>query len=297
MTNTRYLEPADFEGASLQQMRSWVENGSPDDLYDKSKSWETEDKYLQDLKGRVEQALKDAGASMQSASGEAMQNQAMPVVLWTEVTAENAKAQSQLMLDQGDAFVKVKSSIPGKGEEQEVPDDYWFEEAWDSIVNGQTDAEAAKEHNEKLRQEAAAAAALFAGSYTFAMANPTPHQLPLAVVGARDDDALLLDEQAEPDRERPTGVVRGRRRRAVGSLPCAFRAARGVAEPRAHGVEPELVASPGRSLARDVGGRDPLRERSHGHLQLRDHAHPRAVADVGVRDRCRPGHWPGLEPH
>ncbi|GAA4618362.1 ABC transporter permease [Saccharopolyspora hordei] len=37
----------------------------------------------------------------------------------------------------------------------------------------------------------AAAAALFAGSYTFAMANPTPHQLPLAVVGARDDDALL----------------------------------------------------------------------------------------------------------
>ncbi|MDA3630219.1 hypothetical protein OU415_32655 [Saccharopolyspora sp. WRP15-2] len=135
-------------------MRGWVENGSADGYYGQSKSWTTEDKYLQDLKVRVEEALKSSGAFMQSESGEAMQNQAMPVVLWTEVTAENAKAQSQLMTDQGEAFAKVQSSIPGKGEEQEAPDSNWFKDTWDSMVNGQTDAEAAKEHNEKLRQEA-----------------------------------------------------------------------------------------------------------------------------------------------
>ncbi|GAA0476535.1 ABC transporter permease [Streptomyces sp. NPDC046215] len=33
----------------------------------------------------------------------------------------------------------------------------------------------------------AAAAGLFAGSYTYTMANPTPHHIPTAVVGARDD--------------------------------------------------------------------------------------------------------------
>ncbi|WP_238935576.1 ABC transporter permease [Saccharopolyspora spinosa] len=43
----------------------------------------------------------------------------------------------------------------------------------------------------------AAAAALFAGSYTFAMANPTPHRVPLAVVGTRHDPALVAEmEQA-----------------------------------------------------------------------------------------------------
>ncbi|WP_235884121.1 ABC-2 transporter permease [Saccharopolyspora elongata] len=39
----------------------------------------------------------------------------------------------------------------------------------------------------------AAAAALFAGSYTFAMANPTPHSVPLAVVGTRHDPALVAE--------------------------------------------------------------------------------------------------------
>ncbi|MER5390959.1 hypothetical protein [Saccharopolyspora sp. NPDC002686] len=91
---------------------------------------------------------------MRSESGEAMQNQAMPLALWTEVAADNVKAQSELMTQQGEAFKKVQASIPGKGEEQQAPDSNWFKDTWDSMVNGQTDAEAAKEHNEKLRQEA-----------------------------------------------------------------------------------------------------------------------------------------------
>ncbi|MFI0466078.1 hypothetical protein ACH347_18540 [Saccharopolyspora sp. 5N102] len=135
-------------------MRGWVTDGSPQGLYDNSGGWKKEDEYLRGLKTRVEEKLKSVGAVMQSESGEAMQNQAMPVVLWTEVTADNALAQSQLMTDQGEAFKKVQSSIPGKGEEQEVPDDSWIEEGWDTMWTGSTDAEDAKAHNEKLRQEA-----------------------------------------------------------------------------------------------------------------------------------------------
>ncbi|WP_237710738.1 hypothetical protein [Saccharopolyspora spinosa] len=135
-------------------MRAWVENGSPQGLYDASGGWRDQDKYLRDLKTRVEDKLKGVGAIMRSESGEAMKNQAVPVVLWTEVAADNALAQSQLMTDQGDAFTKVQSSVPGKGEEQEVPDDSWFEEGWDKFWTGSTDAEDAKAHNEKLRQEA-----------------------------------------------------------------------------------------------------------------------------------------------
>ncbi|WP_246155190.1 hypothetical protein [Saccharopolyspora hirsuta] len=68
------------------------------------------------------------------------------------------------MTQQGDAFNKVQSSIPGKDEEQEVPDNNWFEDTWDSMVNGQTDAEAAKQHNEKLRQEAVQAFETYANT-------------------------------------------------------------------------------------------------------------------------------------
>ncbi|WP_223840083.1 hypothetical protein [Saccharopolyspora pogona] len=135
-------------------MRDWVADGSPQGLYGKSEGWGKEDGYLRELKVRIEEKLKTVGAIMQSESGEAMQNQAMPVVLWTEVAANNALAQSQLMMDQGDAFTKVQTSIPGKSEEQEVPDDSWIEEGWDKFWTGSTDAEDAKAHNEKLRQEA-----------------------------------------------------------------------------------------------------------------------------------------------
>ncbi|QIZ33830.1 PPE domain-containing protein [Saccharopolyspora sp. ASAGF58] len=155
MTGTRQIEPSDFEGASLDQMRKWVSEGAGSDpLFDQSEKWRAEDQYLRDLKVRVEDKLKAVGAVMQSESGEAMQNQAMPVVLWTEVTADSAMVQSQQLASQGDAFSRVQTSIPGKGEEQEVPDDSWFEEGWDKFWTGSTDAEDAKAHNEKLRQEA-----------------------------------------------------------------------------------------------------------------------------------------------
>lgn len=151
----RELEPADFEGAQLNQMRGWVHGGAGSEaLYENSKLWNAEDQYMRDLKIRLEDKLKQVGAVMKSESGEAMKDQAMPVVLWTEITADSAKLQSEQMTAQGEAFKKVQTSIPAKSEEQAVPDDMWIEESWDSLVTGSTDAEDAKAHNEKLRQEA-----------------------------------------------------------------------------------------------------------------------------------------------
>ncbi|MBQ0926544.1 PPE domain-containing protein [Saccharopolyspora endophytica] len=136
-------------------MRKWVNSGAgAEGLYEVSTGWNKEDEYLRELKTRLEDKLKQVGAVMQSESGEAMKNQAMPVVLWTEVTADSAKLQSEQMTAQGDAFGKVQTSIPGEGEEQAVPDDNWLEEGWDTLTTGSTDAEDAKAHNEKLRQEA-----------------------------------------------------------------------------------------------------------------------------------------------
>ncbi|MCI2423926.1 hypothetical protein MOQ72_41655 [Saccharopolyspora sp. K220] len=155
MADERQIEPSDFEGTSLDQMRGWIQGGSgAEGLFDKNEGWKSEDRYLRDLKVRLEDKLKQVGVVMQSKSGEALQNQAVPVVLWTEVAADSALAQSELMTSQGDAFKKVQSSVPGKGEEQEVPDDSWIEESWDTMWTGSTDAEDAKAHNEKLRQEA-----------------------------------------------------------------------------------------------------------------------------------------------
>ncbi|MGP4020030.1 hypothetical protein [Saccharopolyspora sp. 5N708] len=150
----RQIEPSDFEGTTLEQMRGWVESGSAEGLYTKTESWQAEDRYLRDLKTRLDDKLKEVGVVMQSESGEAMKNQAVPVALWTEVAADSALAQSQLMTDQGESFKKVQTSIPAKSEEQAVPDDGWFEEGWDSFWTGSTDAEDAKAHNEQLRQEA-----------------------------------------------------------------------------------------------------------------------------------------------
>lgn len=151
----RQLPPATFEGAQLSQMRKWVNSGGGSGtLYDTASLWQTEDKFLRDLKGEIEGKLKQVGAVMQSKSGEAMQNQAMPVVLWTEVTADQAKLQSEQMTASGEAFKKVQDSIPAESEEKSVPDDSWLEEGWDNMWTGSTDAEDAKAHNEKLRQDA-----------------------------------------------------------------------------------------------------------------------------------------------
>ncbi|MFB9567858.1 hypothetical protein ACFFRS_12860, partial [Saccharopolyspora hordei] len=154
MTDTRQIEPSQFDGVDLATMRAWVENGSAQGLYDSADAWKAQETYLRELRSRLDDKLKEVGVVMQSESGEALQNQAVPIALWTEVAADNSLVQSELLRDQGEAFKKVQTSIPGKGEEQEIPDNNWFEDTWDSLVNGQTDAEAAKEHNEKLRQEA-----------------------------------------------------------------------------------------------------------------------------------------------
>jgi hypothetical protein len=155
VTDNRHLEPASFEGAQLDQMRKWVQGGAgAEALYEQSSKWNSEDQYLRELRTRLEDKLKSVGAFMQAESGEAMKDQAMPVVLWTEITADSAKLQSERMTAQGEAFSKVQTSIPAKGEEQAVPDDGWFEEGWDSFWTGSTDAEDAKAHNEQLRQEA-----------------------------------------------------------------------------------------------------------------------------------------------
>ncbi|GAA2345299.1 hypothetical protein GCM10009854_22600 [Saccharopolyspora halophila] len=151
----RNLPPASFEGAQLAQMREWVQKGGGSEVrYNAASMWDAEDKLLRGLKGELEEKLKQAGAVMQSKSGDAMQNQALPVVLWAEVTADQAKLQSEQMTAQGEAFKRVQDSIPGEGEEQAVPDDSALEEGWDNFWTGSTDAEDAKAHNEKLRQDA-----------------------------------------------------------------------------------------------------------------------------------------------
>jgi hypothetical protein len=158
MGNPRTLESSNFEGAALAQMRGWVEGGSgAQALFDKAEVWGEEQKFMRDLAERVKARLAKANAVIESKSGEAMQNAVSPVVLWTEVTADNAQVQQTRMQEQGDAFNRVKAAIPKKEEEVPVPDDNFLEEGWDSLVNGKTDAEAAKAKNEALRQEAVTA--------------------------------------------------------------------------------------------------------------------------------------------
>lgn len=163
-------------------MRKWVNGGSgADGLYEQSENWNAEDRYLRDLKTRLEDKLKSVGAFMQAESGEAMKDQAMPVVLWTEITADSAKLQSEQMTAQGEAFKKVQTSIPGKGEEQSVPDDGWVEEGWDSFWTGSTDAEDAKAHNEKLRQEAVQAFTTYQDTTQSNVSGSAQFQAPPAV--------------------------------------------------------------------------------------------------------------------
>ncbi|KAA5831896.1 ABC transporter permease [Saccharopolyspora hirsuta] len=91
-----------------------------------------------------------------------------------------------------------------------------------------------------------AAAALFAGSYTFAMANPTPHSVPLAVVGVRDDPALLAEM------ERATGTEFDLRRYpAYGEAVHAVEEQRvfGVLDLRGSAVRLDLASAAGASVA------------------------------------------------
>jgi hypothetical protein len=126
-------------------------------MHSMSDQWASEQKYMQDLAGRVRDRMAQAKVVIESQSGEAMQNAVAPVVLWTEVTADNALTQSQRMQEQGEAFSKVQSAVPNPSEMQPVPSDNWFQKTWASITDSKTDTQIAQQHNEQLRQEAVTA--------------------------------------------------------------------------------------------------------------------------------------------
>jgi hypothetical protein len=165
MADTRSLEPAHFDGASLQQMHGWVTGGSgAGPLHDNSALWAKEQQYMRDLANRVRDALTKANAIMQSQSGEALQNAVAPVALWTEVAAENALVQSQRLQEQGEAFSKVQAAVPNPSELKPVPEDNWVQQGWAALTGGKTDNQIATAQNEKLRQDAITAFNAYQGT-------------------------------------------------------------------------------------------------------------------------------------
>ncbi|MDA3650190.1 hypothetical protein LZ318_40085 [Saccharopolyspora indica] len=158
MFGNRAIEPSDFDGTPLRQLRAWAQDGSPDSMYRHSDRWQEENDYLSALVEEIKAKLAEAGAVLESASGEEMQNALNPVVLWTEATAETAKAHSLRMLEQGEAFAKLQRQVPGAAEEQDPPDTHWLKnESWSSLGDGASDTEPARVHNEQQRQQAVAA--------------------------------------------------------------------------------------------------------------------------------------------
>lgn len=158
MGGPRSIEPSDFQGAQLRQMREWLDSGSgAQGLFAAGDGWRAEQKYMVDLAQRVRDALKQAGAVMEGMAGEAMQNAVAPVVLWTEVTAENAEVQSRRLHEQGNAFNQVDAAVPKAAEIKPVPDDNIFQQGFQVLAQGKTDAAIAEAQNEKLRQEAVTA--------------------------------------------------------------------------------------------------------------------------------------------
>ncbi|MER7014148.1 hypothetical protein ABT324_22230 [Saccharopolyspora sp. NPDC000359] len=158
MVETRDIEPSDFDGVPLRKLRAWAENGSPESMYRHSDRWREENDYLAQLAEEIKTALAEAGAVLQSASGEEMQNALNPVVLWTEATAETARAHSIRMLEQGEAFAKLQKKVPSADEEPKSPDQLWLDEqTWSSLGFGASDAEPARARREEQRQQAVAA--------------------------------------------------------------------------------------------------------------------------------------------
>ncbi|NHD15558.1 MULTISPECIES: hypothetical protein [Actinopolyspora] len=175
MGDRRTLPPSNLDGAQLEQMRSWVNSGKgAEALSEKSARWRAEEKYMRDLATRVKDRLKRAGAVTESKGNEAMQNAMSPVVLWTEVAADNALAEAERMEEQAQAFSKVQSSVPAASEEKPVPEENFFGQAWAGLTGGKTDNEQALAHNEKLRQDAVTAFKSYDGaSQTTISATPT----------------------------------------------------------------------------------------------------------------------------
>lgn len=158
MGNPRSLEPASFGGSSLEQMHSWVHSGpGAAAMHSMSDLWVQEQQYMRDLANRVRDRMAQAKVVIESQSGDAMQNAVAPVVLWSEVTADNALTQSQRMQEQGEAFSKVQAAVPSPSEMKPVPSDNFLEKAWASMTGSKTDTQIAQQHNEQLRQEAVTA--------------------------------------------------------------------------------------------------------------------------------------------
>ncbi|SDP29696.1 hypothetical protein SAMN04487905_10399 [Actinopolyspora xinjiangensis] len=175
MGDRRTLPPSNLDGAQLEQMRSWVNSGKgAEALHEKSRRWRTEEQYMRDLATEVKDRLKKAGAVNQSRGQEAMHNAMSPVVLWTEVAADNAAAEAVRLEEQGQAFSRVHSSIPASSEEKPVPEENVLGRAWAGLTGGKTDNEQALAHNEKLRQDAVTAFKAYDGaSRTTVSATPT----------------------------------------------------------------------------------------------------------------------------
>ncbi|MGP4020032.1 ABC transporter permease [Saccharopolyspora sp. 5N708] len=106
----------------------------------------------------------------------------------------------------------------------------------------------------------AVAAALFAGSYTFAMANPTPHRLPLAVVGTKDM-ALLVDEM-----QRVAGTTLDLHEYSYEQARQAVEEQRvfGVLDLRERPVRLDVVSAAGASVAQLLSEVGPQAGASHG---------------------------------
>ncbi|MDP9641009.1 hypothetical protein J2S53_000954 [Actinopolyspora lacussalsi] len=175
MGDRRTLPPSNLDGAQLEQMRSWVNSGKgAEALHEKSSRWRDEERYMRDLATEVKDRLKRAGAVNRSKGQEAMQGAMSPVVLWTEVAADNATAEAVRLEEQGQAFSRVYSSVPAASEEKPVPEENFLGQAWAGLTGGKTDNEQALAHNEKLRQDAVTAFKSYdTASQTTVSATPT----------------------------------------------------------------------------------------------------------------------------
>lgn len=157
MVGIRNIEPSDFGGVPMEKLRGWAREGSPSSMFAHSSRWRAENDYLAALAEEIKAKLAEAGAVLQSRSGEEMHNALSPVVLWTEATAETAKAHSVRMMEQGEAFLRLSRAVPGEDEDDQVPRTQWLRDDWSGFGGGAADVEPAQVHNEKQRQQAVTA--------------------------------------------------------------------------------------------------------------------------------------------
>ncbi|NYH80549.1 hypothetical protein FHR84_003915 [Actinopolyspora biskrensis] len=222
MGDRRTLPPSNYDGAQLDQMRSWTNGGTGSGpLQEKAELWRSAEKYMRDLATQIKDRLKKAGAVTESKGDEAMQNAMSPVVLWTEVAADNALAEAERMEEQAQSFSRVQSSVPAGSEEKPVPEENFFGKAWAGLTGGKTDNEQALTHNEKLRQDAVTAFKSYDGaSQTTISATPTFTAPPAGGVdtGTRSGSNPEVGGMGSGSGSGGTGTAAGTRSSWSGSL-------------------------------------------------------------------------------